>query len=371
MRAIVIGGGYAGMATLIGLRQQLPDAELHLVDPGSHHLKLTQLHETLGNPLDRYRKPFRELGQRFGFSHHRTAVDFEPANLVSWQDDKSIPLADGPLAFDYLVIATGAKPRPIPGGPHVYAQEDFYHQEGQEIIKDFLERTGDGKGCISVVGGGATGLQFLFELHSLLRRDGQRRQLRLINRGDKLLPSLPGGFNAYIGKRLKGLGVDYLPDVAYLGQEGDEIQLQEVDGGRRYGLESHLTLVFPGATPYPHRIQANRYGRVVIGDRMLNNIFTAGDCSRFSSRGLNAPTAQAAVRKGKQIATNIKRMHVGRLPYIYSYAELGYFVSMGPMDGIGWLVFKRNILTGLSAFAIQKALEVQYDLFVDGVDMYV
>ena len=371
MKVVVIGGGYAGMATLIGLRRQLADAELHLIDPNSHHIKLTQLHETLHSPLNRYRKSFGELAERFGFSHHQTAVRFEPTDLLGWQEDKTLPLPDGVLGFDFAVIATGAKPHPLPGGDHVYTQNDFCNLHGRAIIEDFIDRTVDGNGCISIVGGGATGLQFLFELHSLLRRYHVRCRLRLINRNEKLLPYLPAGFNAYISKRLRSLGIDYLPHRVYRGQQGEEILLEDPRSGDSQVLTSHLTLLFPGIAPYPHRMQANRYGRVEIDGRVLNNIFAAGDCSQFSSHGLNAPTAQAAVRKGKQIATNIKRIHQGRLPYIYSYGELGYFISMGPMDGIGWLVFKHNILTGLSAFAVQRALKAQYDLFVDGVDVYI
>jgi NADH dehydrogenase len=370
MRVVVIGGGYAGLATVITLRQTLPDVEIHLVDPREQHLKITHLHQTLQRPLSDFCTPFAGLAQKFDFTHHRFALPFANKDLEDWQWHKTLPLPDGDLPFDYLVIATGARPRRLPAGGPVYNQEDFWHQEGQEIVQDFLARTENRERHITVVGAGATGLQFLFELDYLLTSRRVPYQLRLIHKGEQILPSLPGGFHDTVYKRLRSAGIDYRPHTRYLSQHGEEIRLQNTRTGESYTLPSRLTLLFPGVHPHPQPLQANRYGRVVAGGHTLPHIFTAGDCSHFSSRGLNTLTAQAAVRKGRQIAANIKRIRQGRLPYLYAYAELGYFVSLGPWDGIGWMFFKSNLITGIPAFVIKETIEAQYDLFVEGVDLY-
>ena len=370
MRAIVIGGGYAGLATVITLRQILPEVKIHVLDPREHHLKLTHLHQTLQHPLSDYCIPFALLARQFDFTHHQVALSFEQQNLEDWQWYKTVSLPDGTLPFDWLVIATGARPRLLPAGEVVYNQDAFCKQGGQEIIQNFLARPENRERHITVVGAGATGLQFLFELDCLLKSQRLQYHLRLINKSEKILPRLPGGFHDYIAERLTRAGIDYLPHTRYLGQHGEAINLENTQTGEHYSLPSGLTLLFPGVHPHPHQFKVNRYGQVVVGKYTLPDIFAAGDCSHFSSSGLNTLTAQAAVRKGKQIATNIKRIRQGRLPYIYAYAELGYFVSLGPLDGIGWLFFKNNILTGIPAFVIKEAVETQYDLFVEGLDLY-
>ncbi len=370
MGVIVAGGGYAGLATLIALRHSLPGVELHLIEPREWHIKLTHLHRTLRHPLNDFCTPFAVLAKKYDFTHHRFALPIGTDNLKTWEWNRTIPLPKGELAFDYLVIATGAKSRSAPGGKQVYQQDDFCRQEGQEIIHNFLGRTENKERHITVVGAGATGLQFLFELDDLLKSRRVDCRLRLMQRGGRILPELPDGFHEYIAGRLQSAGIEHLPYTRYRGQRDGSIRLENTRTGESSILPSDLTLLFPGVDPYPQLLKADRYGRVIVGNYPLPHIFTAGDCSNFDSGGLNSLTAQAAVRKGKQVAANIKRLQQGRLPYIYSYNELGYFVSLGPLDGIGWMLFRYNIITGLPAFAIKEAIEAQYDWFVEGVDLY-
>ena len=74
MKVVVAGGGYAGLACLLQLRSLAPRAELHLVDPGTAHVKQTRLHETMRRPLADLRVPFDGLARRFGFEYHEGAL---------------------------------------------------------------------------------------------------------------------------------------------------------------------------------------------------------------------------------------------------------------------------------------------------------
>jgi len=374
MKVIVIGGGYAGLATVIELRHALPKTEIHVVDPRENHLKATLLHQALHHPLSDYQIPFTTLAKRFNFVHHCTALHFTAEDLNTWQWNKRIPLPDGDMSFDYLVIATGAKPRPlvydISLNGCVYDLNYFRHQDGEAIIKPFLKRTMNGEWVISLVGGGATGLQFLFELHDLLSNGGIRHRLRLLYRSDQILPNLPKPFHTYIDKRLRHAEIECIPHTEFQFQDKDKIHLRDLKLNQSYALRSELTLLFPGIVPNPWQLQANRYGQVIIDKVSLPHVFAAGDCAHFVSSGLNRLTAQAAVRKGKQVAHNIKRLQQDRLPYIYAYRELGYFISLGPRDGIGWIMVKNNIIRGLPAFAVKEMIETQYSLLTEGVDLY-
>ncbi len=374
MKIIVIGGGYAGLATVIELRHILPETEIHVVDHRENHLKLTHLHQTLRHPLSDYQLPFAALARRFNFFHHCTTLHFTAENLSTWQWYKTIPLPDGEMTFDYLVIATGAKPHQLVYNANtngrVYDLNHFLYQEGQAILNHFLKRTENGDRVISIVGGGATSLQFLFELYDLLSNSGIRHRLRLIYRSDQILFNLPKQFHTYIDKRLRQAGIECLPHTEYQFQDKNKIHLKDLKSGRFYQLFSGLTLLFPGVAPSPWQLWVNRYGQVIIDNVSLPNVFAAGDCAHFASSGLNRLTAQAAVRKGKQVAYNIKRLQQKRLPYIYAYRELGYFIDLGPRDGIGWMIIDNNVIRGFPAFAVKEMVETQYNLLTEGIDLY-
>jgi NADH dehydrogenase len=82
-------------------------------------------------------------------------------------------------------------------------------------------------------------------------------------------------------------------------------------------------------------------------------------------------TAQAAVRKGMLSARNILR-HSGALRLLepYLHRDLGYVVSLGPMDAIGWLALEGNVVGGMPAMVIKELVEAQYDLLLTGLDTY-
>ena len=371
MRVVVIGGGYAGLACLLELRKLAPRAELHLVDAGVAHLKQTQLHEALHRPLDALRVPYDELARRYEFEHHREALGndgvFAERDLRAWHDARSIPVAGESLACDYLVIATGARPRLRASARGTFDQMQLRDREGRDLVREFLERGG----VATVVGGGASGVQYAFELAEVLRRRAPGTELRLVDADDRLLRTLPAPAHDYVTAQLRAAGVSYLPRTSWVGEKETLLRVRNLDEEREHELPSSLTLLFGGVEAHPFALQANRYGQVVLAGETCARIFAAGDCARYAARGLDAMTAQAAVRKGKHVAANITRLHRGRSPISYDFQELGYVVSLGSIDSVGWLLVPDNIVRGVAATALRKVVEAQYDLFVEGFDTYV
>jgi NADH dehydrogenase len=377
MRVVVVGGGYAGLACLLELRKLAPRAELHLVDPGAAHLKQTQLHEALHRPLDDLRVSFAELALRYGFEHHRHALGddgvFDAQDLRAWDARRSVPLGGASVAFDYLVIATGARPRLRADGAgearRSYDQLDLREQEGEALVAGLLSV--GGAAGVTVVGGGASGVQYAFELAELLRRRGARMLLRLVDSDEQLLDGLPAAARDYVLGQIEGAGIEYLPRTAFVAQADSVMRVRAIAGGGERELPSVLTLLFAGVAAHPLALRADRYGRVVLDGATLASIYAAGDCARYAARGLDAMTAQAAVRKGKHVAANITRAHRGRVPVPYVYQELGYVVSLGSLDAAGWVLTRENVVRGVVATAMRRLVEAQYDLFVDGLDTYV
>ncbi|MBE0577119.1 MAG: FAD-dependent oxidoreductase [Desulfuromonadales bacterium] len=369
-RVVVLGGGYAGLACLIELYKKDKSLELHLVDADADHCKITNLHKTFQHPLEKFTVSYAELAEKYHFTFHRHRLDFSEQDLARWHQQQKLLLHKAALPYDWLVVATGAAPIQLDAGPGNFGQNELRRGEGKVLLESFLEPWAEEPLQISLVGGGATGVQVLFELHEQLRKKRIPNKLRLIDQNQRLAPSLPEGGHKYIAKKLRWAGIDYLPGTNYLGQTDSQIQLTEMATGHEYTLPSQLTLQFPGVSAAPTTMVTNAYGQVISMGSTLENILSAGDCSRFDSSGLNSLTAQAAVRKGKLVARNIVRLSGGEKPQTYRYQEKGYLVSLGAVDAIGWIGLRCNLVRGFPASVIKDALETQYDLFLDGVDTY-
>lgn len=368
MKIVVLGGGYAGMSCLMSLADQLPESDRVLVDPGDHHLKLTRLHEAFRRPLDDLRIPFDELCRRFGFRHVAARVPTGPRALSRYAREGRVTARGLDERFDVLVVAVGARPRPRPRQPGCLGLGDLRRMDGGRL----LERMTAGKGRsdrITVVGGGATGLQYLFELRDALRRQGAAVKLTLVDGAPRLLPDQSDRFHDYISRRLREGDIGYLPGYFLQGASPGELTLVSRRGKERR-LASRHTLVFTGLVGNPRFWETTKYGQVVLDGEPLPTVFAAGDCSRYRGGGLDTASAQAAVRKGRHVAASIARLAGGRRLRPYGARDLGFFLSLGMLDGIGWAGDRRAVVTGTAAFAVREAIEARYELFVKGVDTF-
>lgn len=368
MKIVVIGGGYAGLACLIELNRLLPDSERILVDPAGDHLKQTRLHEALTSPLSRWRVPFAELGERYGFTHRQARLSVSPAVLARVAETGRLALGRQRLKCDALVVAVGARPRPRPRLARCYGLADLRHLEGQRLVAQIAEASSRRR-RVTVVGGGATGLQYLFQLKDALRRAGSNARLRLVDGGDRLLPDQPEDFHEYVVRRLEEGGVDYLPRTRLTGVAGDRLVLAGQRGGRRE-LASLATFVFGGLRGNPVFLDTDESGRVLHDDAPLHRIFAAGDCANYAGPGYDGLTAQAAIRQGLHVAASLARAARGRRLPRYTSPQLGYFLSLGVLDAIGWAGTKDAVVAGLPACAVREAIEARYDLFVAGLDAF-
>jgi NADH dehydrogenase len=369
VKVVVLGGGYAGLSCLLALADRLPQSERVLVDPGRHHLKLTRLQEALRRPLDDFRVPFDELSRQFGFRHVAARPPVGSRALARYAAERRLVHGDLDERFDVLVVAVGARPRPRPRQPGCLGLADLKHMEGRRLLERLLAAEGRRRPRITVVGGGATGLQYLFELRDALRREGAGARLTLVDASARLLPEQPRSFHDYVRRRLREGKIAYRPGHLLRDAAPGSILLGSRERGER-ALPSDHTLVFTGLVGNPAFRETAETGQVVLGRRLLANVFAAGDCSRYQGGGLDTASAQAAVRKGRHVAANIARLAADRSLRPYGASELGFFLSLGMLDGIGWVGDPRAVVTGVAAFAVREAIEARYELFVRGVDTF-
>lgn len=362
MRVVVVGGGYAGLACLARLARVLPDAERHLVDPGRWHLRRTLLHEVLRRPLAELRAPLAEIARRWDFRHHYARVDWSQQQLARWSRERRIRIGARELEFDALVLATGlpgvrgrasrSRTPPLPlealaTGPGVNA----------------FKRIAAAEDTAWVVGAGASGLQCLFEL-AAARPEGA--PLGLIEAGETVMGAEPEGLRRVVFDRLDALGVDLRLGTRYAGAGRGRVRMQAPGSKLSEPAGGVLLCTGPSAKP----VSADAAGRVLDGDRPLPGIYAAGDCARWRDVPFDAATAQTAVRKGRHVAETVKRVAQDREPEEWDARQLGFFLSLGPQDAVGWLFSRAALVKGLPAVAAREAVEARWDLLLRGIDSF-
>ena len=100
---VIVGGGFGGLYCARGLRRA--DARVTLLDRRNHHLfqpLLYQVATAALNPSD-IAYPIRSILRR---QRNATVLLAEAARVDV--PAKKLVLADGEIAYDYLVLATGA-----------------------------------------------------------------------------------------------------------------------------------------------------------------------------------------------------------------------------------------------------------------------
>ncbi len=370
LKILIVGGGYAGISALTTLLRYMPDANISIVDPRSHHVKITHLHETFRYPIQDFLVPFSTIEQRFGCRHIRAKLIINRDNIQQWQNDKFITILEETIEFDYVLITSGASSESVNQENNILDLNNFLSTPGPELLSNKLITTNQNKPYISVVGGGATGIQFLFEIDHFIRRQKIECNLRLINGNNRVLQQFPAEFSNYTEARMKELNIDFYPDTFYQEQNKDKIILETKETGKSFDLPSTMTLLFLGNNQ-DNLLSANTFGQVIIDKQPMQNIFTAGDCAHYISYGSNTMTAQSAVRKGKLAARNILRSSSTlKLFEPYLHHDLGYVVSLGPKDAVGWLALENNVVNGTPALVIKELVECQFDLLLTGIDTY-
>ena len=371
LKLIIVGGGYAGLSALITLRKQAPDAEITLIDPRPYHLIITRLHETVHRPLNSIQVPYSVLSKRFDFIHKQQAIQFDEDLIRAWDSNKVIQLGEESLPFDYLLIATGSLPIQSVTEPDVFDLNAISQQGFATILEQFIANTDANEKTINIIGAGPTGIQFAFEIAHVLLACHAEYQLNLIEGSDKLLSAFPPAIGRYVEKRLFEKRISLLKSQFYKGKQGREILLENSHSGDKSAHVSDLTLLLLGKKP-ELLLHANSSGQVILDRNVLTHIFTAGDCSYYDDFGSNLMTSQSALRKGKAAAKNILR-EAGILRFClpYMHEDIGYLLSLGPDDAVGWIGSKNAIVSGLPAFIAKEAIEAQYDLLLSGIDSYV
>jgi len=364
VRILIVGGGYVGMYTALGLQKKLSrgTAEITVVEPQSNMTYQPFLPEAAaGNVEPRHvvvplRKVLRRCnvitGAVSAIVHARRVATVQPGDGESYE-----------LGYDLLVVCPGSVSRllPIPGlAEHGIGfktiGEAIYLRNHVLSCLDLAASTNDPvlrrKALTFVfVGGGYAGVEAMAELEDMARYalrytpSLKTEDMRwvLVEAASRIMPEVSVRLSAYTVDRLTERDIDVRLNTRLESAEGNRITLSD---GEQFDAETLVWTAGVKANPMLKQtdLPLDDAGRLACAANLtvkgVTGVFAAGDCaavpdlSKDDPNALCGPSAQHAVRQSKTLAANIVATVHGGTLRDYRHAYAGSVASLGLYRGV-------------------------------------
>jgi NADH dehydrogenase len=381
MRILILGAGFAGVATARGLERCLraDEAEIVIVGRDNFSLFTPMLPEVSAGGLETRHvvTPVRaQLRRARPVLGDVVAIDLD-ARAVDVQH--SITGAKQTIAYDQLVLALGSVTSTfgIPGvAEHALPLKTLEDAERlrnrviaslelADVTSDPVERAR--LLTYVIVGGGYTGAEGAGELVDLFASitryytsiaPGEVR-IVLIEAGAVLLAGLPPGMGRYTAKNLVSRGIEL-----HLGDAVTSLDERAIGLASGAVIPTATVLWSAGVRPTPVLrdlpLQHARNGGIIVGRDFAvperPGVWALGDCAWIPMR---APgewypmTAQHAIREGPALARNIAASLHGRATRPFDFTALGTMASLGARRGVASLS-NGLVITGFPAWFLWR-----------------
>lgn len=389
-RIVILGGGFAGIATAARLEHVLreDEAEIALVSRENFSLFTPMIPEVSSGGLASRHivTPIRAQLRRTRFY----LGDVLSIDLAARRVEIAHALleTEATLRFDHLVLALGSVTSTfgLPGvAEHslpLRTLDDAERLRNHVIaMLEIADVTTDPQMraqllTFVLVGGGFTGVEAAGEMvdffWSIARfyRSVERNELRviLVEGGPRLLPDLAPKMGEYSARALRKRGIEIV--LGELVSEVDDACLS-LKSGRR--IPTKTVVWSAGVRPSPLvqslGLPKGRGGAIATDPDMSvpghPGIWVIGDCAAIpdGSGGTYPPTAQHAIREGPVLADNIMHRLRGEPTRPFTYKGMGMMASLGARRGVAGL--GGFILSGFPAFVLWRTY---YLLRLPGLD---
>jgi NADH dehydrogenase len=377
-QVVIIGAGFGGLAVARGLARAPVDVTL--IDRQNHHLFQPLLYQvaTAGlSPAD-IAWPVRHL------LRHQTNTRVLMGEVTAVDASrKVVMLGDGPVAWDWLVLATGAS--------HGYFGHDEWapHAPGLKDLDDAtairrrlllaFERAEMASSpelarrllTIAIVGGGPTGVELAGAIAELAKRaltadfraiDPTQARVLLIEAGPRLLPGFPESLSRYTADVLTRLGVEVRlgAAVTLCDEHGVHIGVERIPAA--------TILWAAGVTASPAAawlgLAGDRAGRVPVEPDLTvpghDHIYVIGDTALArDARGAPLPgIAPVAKQQGAHVARSIIARIQGRAATPFVYRDRGLLATIGRKSAV--ISYRKLRLRGWPAWWLWGAAHIYF-----------
>lgn len=351
-RVLIIGGGFAGINLAKTLANK--NVQVVLIDKHNYHTFQPLLYQVSSSGLepDSIAYPLRKIIKKHKTSFFRLA---EVEQVLP--DQKQVKTSIGPIAYDYLVIATGTKTNffgnkdiesnsmPMKTVPQALNIRSLILQNFEKAAIAESKEEREAYLNFVIVGGGPTGVELAGAIAELknnilpidykdLNADDMR--IHLLEGSDRVLPPMSQHASKRSEQFLKDLGVNVHCDTYVKNYDGltvstnSELEMQTetliwaagVTGDPIQGLRAEALM------DNTNRYHVNEYNQI----EGYSDIFAIGDIALMTSETYakgHPQVAQPAIQQGKLLGKNLLRLidHKPLKPFVYS--DKGSMATIG------------------------------------------
>lgn len=373
----IVGGGAGGLELAVRLGKKLggkKKAHITLVDASPTHLWKPHLHQIAAGTLDSHADELEyyalarknhftfRMGRMEGLNRERKEIYL---STICDEDGEEL-LPRQAILYDTLVIALGSQTNDFgtPGAREncimldtPVAAERFHRR----LINCCLRAQAGGKGAgegrftVTIIGGGATGVELSAELHmttSILSTYGLANfhpekdlKIVIVDAAPRLLQLLPMRLSDSVARELRTIDIDI-----HTNEKVVQVSKEGVLMGSGKFIPSGIVVWAAGikAPDFMKDIdglETNRINQLVVQRSLQTTrdpaIFALGDCAccpHQNGKSTVPATAQAAHQQASILAKTLIRMLEGKAPLEFSYEDYGTLVSLGDYSTIGSLM---------------------------------
>ena len=383
---VIVGGGFGGLYAAMHLGGTA--FKVTLVDRRNFHLFQPLLYQVATGGLSpgEIASPLRAVLNR-----HRNLWALQAEVVDLDVQGRKVLLAQGELAFDSLIVATGAH--------HDYFGHDDWSQPapGLKTVEDALEirsrifrafesaewerdpRLREQWLTFLVVGGGPTGVEMagaIGELaHGTLKNDFRNINSRdarifLLEGSDRILPGFSPRLSVKATRSLARLGVTVQTGALLTDIQGEGVTIRRGDEEQRLACKTIIWAAGVRFSPLGEilarqtSVPLDKLGRVMVEPELslpgFPNLYVIGDLAHFSHQdgGPLPGLAPVAMQQGKFAAQAIKRRLRGRPPGAFRYRDKGKLAVIGRNAAVAEIGALR--ISGFLAWLIWLLVHIRY-----------
>jgi NADH:ubiquinone reductase (H+-translocating) len=376
-RITIVGGGAGGLELAVRLGNKLgkkKKAQITLVDAARTHLWKPLLHQVAAGTLDSHVDELEylalartnhftfRLGRMDGLNREQKEVFLAPTH--DEEGEEILPRQS--IGYDTLVIALGSQTNDFntPG-----AQENCIMLDSPEAAERFHKRLvnsclraqakgkgfGEGRFTVTIIGGGATGVELSAELHmttkimssyGLANFDPEKDlKIVVVDAAPRLLQALPERLSAAVARELRTLDIEI-----HTNEKVVEVSKDGVKMASGKFIPSGI-VVWAAGIKVPDFIkdidglETNRINQLVVHRTLQTtrdpSIFAMGDCAacpQGDGKPTVPPRAQSAHQQASMLAKSLVRMLEGKSLLEFTYKDHGSLVSLGDYSTVGSLM---------------------------------
>ena len=351
-RIVIIGGGFGGISLAKKLRKL--DAQVVLIDRHNYHTFQPLLYQvsTSGLEPDSIAYPIRKVLKRLANFHFRLA-SVEKIDTKR----KEIQTDMGPLAYDYLVLATGTKTNffgnlgiekhamPMKTVPQALDIRSLMLQNFETA--DDCEKEVERKALLTfcIVGAGPTGVELAGAFAELKRHvfpkdyrhlNVSEMEIHLFEGGERVLAPMSESSSKKAALFLENLGVTIHVNTIVQDYDGAILKLKNGQTMRTKNMIWAAGVTGAAIEGFETTKLVEKLNRYKVNEfnqmEGFHEIFAIGDIAYMET--LDYPkghpqVAQPAIQQGEHLAKNLSLLYQGKDLKPFLYYDKGTLATIG------------------------------------------